>query len=126
MSFETIQKQSAPEMVAGQIIQRIRSGELPPGSRLPAQRELAQIMGVGRSSVREAIHALVVMGYLETVQGSGTFIRGSLPVPAMSAAALSAALRTVSLLDLMDAREFLECKSAELAAARPNPTKCEA
>lgn len=108
-------------MVAGQIIRRIRAGELLPGSRLPAQRELARIMGVGRSSVREAINALVVMGYLEAIQGSGTFIRNSLPEPAVSAAGLSAVLGAGNILDLMEAREILECKSAELAAERAEP-----
>lgn len=120
MTFETIHKQSAPEMVAGQIIDRIRAGELPPGSRLPAQRDLARMLGVGRSSVREAINALVVMGYLEAVQGSGTFVRERLPDLSVSAAGLSAALGSGSILDLMEARAFLECKSAELAAERAN------
>jgi hypothetical protein len=54
---------------------KIAGGELAPGSRLPAQRDLARMLGVGRSSVREAINALVVMGYLEPLQGKGTFIK---------------------------------------------------
>ena len=58
------------------IIEKITGGELVPGSRLPSQRDLARMLGVGRSSVREAINALVVMGYLEPLQGKGTFISG--------------------------------------------------
>ena len=69
MAFVTIRKSSAPEMVAEQIIERISDGELSPGSCLPSQRELARMLGVGRSSVREAINALVVMGYLKPLQG---------------------------------------------------------
>jgi GntR family transcriptional repressor for pyruvate dehydrogenase complex len=79
MAFETIRRSSAPEMVAEQIINKIACGELAPGSRLPAQRDLARMLGVGRSSVREAINALVVMGYLEPLQGKGTFIKDVLP-----------------------------------------------
>ena len=79
MTFETIHKRSAPEKVVEQILQKVKAGELLPGSRLPSQRELAQIMGVGRSSMREAINALVVMGYLEAIHGKGTFIRKALP-----------------------------------------------
>jgi GntR family transcriptional repressor for pyruvate dehydrogenase complex len=79
MAFETIRRSSAPEMVAEQIINKIAGGELAPGSRLPAQRDLARMLGVGRSSVREAINALVVMGYLEPLQGKGTFIKAVLP-----------------------------------------------
>jgi GntR family transcriptional repressor for pyruvate dehydrogenase complex len=48
MAFETIRKSSAPEMVAEQIIEKITGGELAPGSRLPAQRDLARQLGVGR------------------------------------------------------------------------------
>ena len=79
MTFETIRKSSAPDMVAEQIIEMIAGGELAPGTQLPAQRDLAQMLGVGRSSVREAINALVVMGYLEPLQGKGTFIKDVLP-----------------------------------------------
>lgn len=118
--FNTIQKNSAPEMVAGQILNKIKEGELQPGGRLPAQRELAQMMGVGRSSVREAINALVVMGYLEALQGKGTFVRK--PIPATPPAdTLAAAMKAGTVLDLMEARILLECKSAELAAERAEP-----
>lgn len=118
MPFETIRKNSAPEMVAEQILRQIRAGELPPGAQLPPQRDLAALLGVGRSSVREAINALAVMGYLEPVQGRGTFIRADLPGDVPTTAALRSALEAGSILDLMEAREVLECKSAALAAER--------
>jgi GntR family transcriptional repressor for pyruvate dehydrogenase complex len=118
MAFETIRKSSAPEMVAEQIIAQITGGELAPGSRLPAQRDLAQMLGVGRSSVREAINALVVMGYLEPLQGKGTFIKDVLPTSDPGIEKLSAAFSAGSIFDLMEARELLECRSAALAAER--------
>ena len=118
MTFETIRKSSAPEMVAEQLIQKITDGELAPGSRLPSQRDLAQMLGVGRSSVREAINALVVMGYLEPMQGKGTFIREVLPVADAGIEKLKAAFSAGSIFDLMEARELLECRSAALAAER--------
>jgi GntR family transcriptional regulator, transcriptional repressor for pyruvate dehydrogenase complex len=118
MPFETIRKRSAPEMVAEQILKQLGDGDLTPGSQLPPQRDLAVLLGVGRSSVREAINALVVMGYLEVHQGSGTFIRKDLPGDDPSTAKLKAALEAGSIFDLMEARESLECKSATLAADR--------
>ncbi len=118
MAFETIRKSTAPEMVVEQILKKLQIGELQPGSQLPSQRELAQHLGVGRSSVREAINALAVMGYLEVLQGKGTFIRQELPSTDMSTTQLKAALEAGSIFDLMEARELLECKSAELAAER--------
>ena len=118
MTFETIRKSSAPEMVVEQIIDRISSGELSPGSQLPSQRDLAQMLGVGRSSVREAINALVVMGYLEPIQGRGTFIKEVLPDAGERLEKLNIAFTAGSIFDLMEARELLECRSASLAAER--------
>jgi GntR family transcriptional repressor for pyruvate dehydrogenase complex len=117
-AFESIRRSSAPEMVVEQILKKLKDGELQPGSQLPSQREMAQLFGVGRSSVREATNALAVMGYLEVQQGKGTFIRDNLPSTDFSTAHLNAALKAGSLLDLMEARELLECKSVELAAER--------
>ena len=118
MAFETIRKSSAPEMVAEQIIAKITAGELFPGSQLPSQRDLANMLGVGRSSVREAINALVVMGYLEPMQGKGTFIKEVLPDAAERIEKLNIAFTAGSIFDLMEARELLECRSAALAAER--------
>ncbi len=118
MVFEAIRKSSAPDMVAEQIIEKITDGELAPGTRLPAQRDLAQMLGVGRSSVREAINALVVMGYLEPLQGKGTYIKDVLPTSDPGIEKLAAAFSAGSIFDLMEARELLECRSAALAAER--------
>lgn len=125
MAFETIRKSSAPDMVAEQIIQKISGGELAPGSRLPAQRDLARMLGVGRSSVREAINALVVMGYLEPLQGKGTFIKDVLPAVDPGIEKLSAAFSAGSIFDLMEARELLECRSAALAAERADDAQIQ-
>jgi GntR family transcriptional regulator, transcriptional repressor for pyruvate dehydrogenase complex len=118
MAFETIRKSSAPEMVAEQIIKKITGGELAPGSQLPSQRDLAQMLGVGRSSIREAINALVVMGFLEPLQGKGTFIKTVLPVADTGIEKLKSAFSAGSIFDLMEARALLECRSAALAAER--------
>jgi GntR family transcriptional repressor for pyruvate dehydrogenase complex len=123
MGFETIRKSTAPEMVVEQILDKIDKGELEPGGQLPSQRELAQLFGVGRSSVREATNALVVMGYLEVTQGRGTFIRKELPGFGPSTVRLQTALAAGNIFDLMEARELLECKSCQLAAERADETR---
>ena len=53
---------------------RILTGELPPGTRLPGHRELAQQYGVSVGSVREAISMLVSGGLIETQAGRGTYV----------------------------------------------------
>jgi GntR family transcriptional repressor for pyruvate dehydrogenase complex len=116
MAFEVIRRNKASEMVAEQIIEQINSGELTAGSQLPSQRELSELLGVGRSSVREAINALAVIGYLEVQQGKGTFIR--IPEQDPSIARLQSALEASSLLGLKEVQVLLECRSAELAAER--------
>lgn len=105
-------------MVAEQIIKKIEAGQLPPESRLPAQRDLARQLGVGRSSIREAINALAVLGYLEVIQGKGTYIRQRLPLTDPSMEKLNAALAAGSIFDLIEARLLLESSSAALAAQR--------
>jgi GntR family transcriptional repressor for pyruvate dehydrogenase complex len=125
MPFKTIRKTSAPEMVADQILKKIDAGELAPGGRLPAQRELALQMGVGRSSLREATNALVAMGYLEVIQGKGTFVREAPPANGSGAVHLQEVLQAGSIFDLMEAREFLECTSARLAARRADAGSIE-
>jgi GntR family transcriptional repressor for pyruvate dehydrogenase complex len=119
--FETIRKNTAPEMVVEQMLKKIGSGEIAAGARLPSQRDLAQSFGVGRSSIREALNALAVMGYLDVQQGRGTFIARELPGTDLSMSKLKTALAAGSLLDLIELRETLECRAAELAAERIEP-----
>ncbi len=123
MNFKTIRKSSAPEMAAEQILNQIKAGELAPGDRLPPQRELATLLGVGRSSVREAINALAVMGYLDVAQGRGTYISKDLPDADTALFQFDAALKAGTILDLIDVREMIERRSARLAAERAEDTK---
>jgi DNA-binding FadR family transcriptional regulator len=62
--------------IAGQIATLIDNGEFPAGSRLPAERELASLLGVSRTSVREAIISLEIAGRVEVRVGSGIFVAG--------------------------------------------------
>lgn len=121
MKFKTIQKSSTPEIIINEIIQHIKSGELKPGSKLPTERDMSQMFGVGRSSIREATKALVLSGYLESSQGKGTFIRKDLPVSDMTLSNLRHALVAEQIIELMELREILECNAVKLAAKRANP-----
>ena len=113
-----ITRHSAPRLVAEQLLGKIENQELRPGDGLPAQRELAKLLGVGRSSLREAVNALAVMGYLEVIQGKGTFVCRTLPAAESGLAKLDGALQAGALIDLMEIRETIECRSAALAAER--------
>src|SRR3712207_1208577 len=85
------------------------------GDRLPSERELAERLGVSRASVRQAIVALEVQGILEVKHGEGTFLR-SARVDTLPIAELADLKRRLP--DILDAREAIEVKLAELAAER--------
>ena len=88
-------------------------------TRQSAPRLVAeQLLGVGRSSLREAVNALAVMGYLEVIQGKGTFVCQRMPAADAGLAKLDGALQAGALIDLMEIRETIECRSAALAAER--------
>ncbi|HEY6909731.1 MAG TPA: FadR/GntR family transcriptional regulator [Myxococcales bacterium] len=115
-SFETVRKVRRYEQVAEQIRRLIGSGALKPGDLLPPERELAEKLGVGRSSVRDAVRTLEVMGILEPRQGHGTVVRD------LSADALVVPLasvlqhKRVLVGDLLDVRRMIEPHLAARAA----------
>ncbi|MBW1751222.1 MAG: FadR family transcriptional regulator [Deltaproteobacteria bacterium] len=126
MKFEAIQRKTASQSVVDQILQRLKAGEMKPGDRLPAERDLATMFGVGRSSVREAIRALDVLGYLESVQGKGTFVTRNMPQSDPTADQLMDTLDAVNIVSLQETRIVLESKAAELAALQVDEKKLEA
>ncbi|MEU3522282.1 FCD domain-containing protein [Streptomyces sp. NPDC038707] len=97
----------------------IAEGRLAPGQRLPTERELAVRLGMSRSSTREAIRALTVMGVLDARHGSGIYVgtleAGDLLESFGVVADLSPGPRLVELLEV---RRVLESTAAALAAAR--------
>ncbi|MEE9517675.1 MAG: GntR family transcriptional regulator, partial [Candidatus Adiutricales bacterium] len=118
MNFKTIQKRSTPEIIINEIVQHVKSGELKPGDKLPTERDMSQMFGVGRSSIREAIKGLVLSGYLESSQGKGTFIRKAIPVNYLNLTNLQNVLAADQIVALMELREILECNAVKLAAER--------
>ena len=72
--FKPIDKTSLSEEISRQIMKLVSSGDLRPGQKLPSERELCARFGVGRSSLREALRCLTIVGVLETRVGEGTFL----------------------------------------------------
>lgn len=115
--FHAVRKGRRYEQVAAQIQGLIASGALRPGDRLPPERELAAKFGVGRSSLRDALRTLEVMGIIESRHGSGTVVRDlstdSLVVPLASVLAQKRGL----VAELLDVRRMIEPALAARAAA---------
>lgn len=102
-------------VVSEKIITMIKSGELPDGARLPAERVLAEQMGVSRTSVREAIRLLSLSGMLTSQQGSGTFVNAS--APGLAGDELRFMSDAYYEQDYMNEfRKYIECNIIEIAA----------
>jgi DNA-binding FadR family transcriptional regulator len=125
MKIDSIQIASAPEALVQQIVKKIDEGELQPGICLPSQRQLAKMFNVGLGSVREAIKILNTMGYLEVIRGKGTYVSNNLQKNKTDSLQLHRVLEAVSLADLMQARELVECEVASLAAKDASPQDIE-
>jgi DNA-binding FadR family transcriptional regulator len=74
MPLQTLEPQRLYRQIAEQLRALMSGGEFQPGERLPAERDLAKQMGVSRPSVREALIALEVEGWVEVRTGSGVFV----------------------------------------------------
>ena len=74
---DVIKKRSSS--VADQILDAVRRGTYKEGSKLPPEREIARLMGVSRNSVREAMSALQVAGFVTTKVGDGTYVAHGAP-----------------------------------------------
>jgi len=70
----SIPRKSVPELVAGRLASGLLQGQYPAGSHLPAERDLIKELGVGRSSLREALKILSEAGLLDAQQGVGWFV----------------------------------------------------
>jgi len=108
----------AAERVVIHIERLIQGGQLKPGDRLPAERELARHVKVSRPSVRAGLRSLAAVGILESRHGSGSFITAGPPKLSTGPLSLMAALHGFTRDEMFEARRVLEVASAELAAER--------
>lgn len=120
MPLQAVEPRRLYRQIAEQIAQLIASGEFLPGTRLPAERELAASLGVSRASVREAIISLEIGGLVEVRVGTGIF------VAATAAPRGTPADDGPGPFELLDARKLVEGEIAALAAARSQPSDINA
>ena len=109
--------------VTDDAITRIRhmilTGELAPGDRLPPEADLAAELGLSRTSLREAVRALTLLGVIDTRQGDGSYITGLGPELLLGALGLAVELqREESIPDLVAVRRILEPAATSSAATR--------
>lgn len=108
-------RRNLAQAVASQLMELITSGQLKSGERLPSETELKERFGVGRSTIREALNGLVLLGAIEVRHGQGAVVIGA---PAREQSALDGALRSAMNSELLEAREVMEIAIARFAAER--------
>jgi GntR family transcriptional repressor for pyruvate dehydrogenase complex len=97
----------------------IQSGELPPGSRLPAEHQLSAQMGLSRSGIREAVKVLEAARVLEVRRGDGTFVTSLAPTLLLEGVGFAVELlQGDTLLEVMEVRRLLEPAATGIAALR--------
>lgn len=116
--LETVTQRRLPDLIAERILTAIRAGDLVPGQRLPSETELARQLGVGRTSVREALRQLQTIGAVTAAKGSGTFVTGSGDGDARAVFARWSAEDGIDMAHLAEVRIAVESAAAGLAAAR--------
>ena len=104
------------ELVAERLKKSIQDGTYQPGSRLPAERDLATSLGVGRATVREAMGELVNQGVVQTKPNSGSFVRDT-ALEVMRSLKTTATHADTSPLSTLAARLAIEPLVAQFAAA---------
>lgn len=106
------------ERVISFVRELIARGELRPGDRLPAERDLATRLGVSRPTIRAGLRALAAMGVVQSRHGSGTYIPDGPPTLGSEPLRFLAALHGLTRGEMYEARRVLEVSAAGLAAER--------
>ncbi|WP_030266117.1 FadR/GntR family transcriptional regulator [Streptomyces violens] len=113
MPLGALRRSPLVEQAAQHLRDQITEGQWPVGTKLPAETALAKTLGVGRSTVREALRALAGAGLLEARQGAGVFVIATEPDEDWPTR-----LRRAAVTDVYEVRMLVEVQAARLAAER--------
>lgn len=123
MPIEAVEPRRLYRQIADQLRQLIDRGEYPVGSRLPTERALADMLGVSRPSVREALIALEVEGRLRIRVGSGIYVTNAQPAATAETPVEPKVIEGP--FEILRARAFIESAVAEEAARQVRPGDIE-
>ncbi|MFD3156364.1 FadR/GntR family transcriptional regulator [Haloimpatiens sp. FM7330] len=118
--FKPVKSEKVYEQVIEQIKNMIADGTLKKGDKLLSERELSQQFNVSRSSVREALRALQIIGLIECRHGEGNFIRESFEDSLFQPLSIMFMLQESRPSEILELRKIIESETAALAAKRIN------
>lgn len=116
--FKKIKRSTVADTIVEQIKQMILEEKLLPGERLPSERELADMLGVSRPPVREALKALATLKIVDIRVGEGTFLNNGKDKLMLDFFQLKNLQMKFAVSELIEARLFLEMEIVDLAAQR--------
>ncbi len=121
MKFQPIKPKKVSSQIADQIRSSILSGEFSPGDKLPPERELAEMFGVSRPSVREALNVLSSAGLVMSYQGGGTVVMSLVENSTSNPLSELIRIQQDRALDVIEVRKCMESWTAYYAAQRALP-----
>lgn len=121
MPFLPIKPKKVSSQIADQIRSSILAGEFSPGDKLPPERELAELFGVSRPSVREALNMLASTGLVMSYQGGGTVVMSLLDSQTGTPLSELIGAQQERALDVIEVRKEVEASTAFYAAQRALP-----
>lgn len=121
MVFKPISPKKISSQIAEQIRSSILAGEFSPGDKLPPERELAEMFGVSRPSVREALNILTASGLVMSYQGGGTVVKSLVEISAGNPLSDLIKGEQERALDVIEVRKCMEAWTSYYAAQRALP-----
>jgi GntR family transcriptional repressor for pyruvate dehydrogenase complex len=121
MTFQPIRPKKVSSQIAEQIRSSILAGEFSPGDKLPPERELAEMFGVSRPSVREALNILTASGLIMSYQGGGTVVKSLVELSAGNPLSDLIKGEQERALDVIEVRKCMEAWTSFYAAQRALP-----
>lgn len=123
--FSPIKNTKVYEQVIDQIKEMIANGTLKRGDKLPSERELVEQLQVSRTSIREALRALQIIGLVECNQGEGNFIKESFENSLFEPLSIMFMLQETSPEEILELRKVIETETTALAAKRISDDELE-
>ena len=123
--LKSLKKESVVQSVINCLTDAIRSEDLKPGDKIPPEPELAESLGVARSSVREAIKILTYLGVLESKRSEGTFVCSGYKESMIDPMVYGIILNQDSFDNLMELREMTEVGMMRLAIEHHDESELE-
>ena len=116
--FKPVKKMKVYEQVVDQIKEMVRVGQIKKGDKLPTERVMAEELQVSRTSIREAMRALEVVGLIESRQGAGNYIREEFDDVLLEPLSIVFMLQNGTNKDIFELREVLELSTIFLSVMR--------